>query len=166
MRQEGSLMKRLLIVGTAALAVSCGRGATESHNSSQAGATARAGQANPAGQPTVTITGCLENADRPEGEPVGTAGGGSKKNAPDQKNAGAGAIGERYTLTHAASESPASNPAASSYILDGNISDLRAHVQQQVRVQGELDAAAANTAGPQRVRVSSVETVADTCTKR
>jgi hypothetical protein len=57
------------------------------------------------------ITGCLQNADKPEGKP-------------------------------------------------------RAHVGRQVRVEGELDAAAANTAGPQRIRVVAVERVADTCAQR
>jgi hypothetical protein len=159
-------MNRVMIAGMAALAIACGRGATESHNSSQAGATARSGVANPGAQPHVTLTGCLRNADRPEGEPVGTAGGGSKSNAPDQMNAGAGSQGERYTLTHAASASSASNAAASSYILDGNVSDLRAHVNQEVRVDGELDAAAANTAGPQRIRVASVEPLGTACPSR
>jgi hypothetical protein len=159
-------MKLFGLIGIAAIAVACGPGATQSHNSSQAGATDRAGVANPAGQPHVTLTGCLQNADKPEGEPVGTAGGGSKRNAPDQMNAGAGSSGERFTLTHASSASAASNAAASSYILDGNIAALRAHIGEQVRVEGELDAAAANTAGPQRIRVASVQRVADTCAQR
>jgi hypothetical protein len=81
-------------------------------------------------------------------------------------NAGAGSSGERFTLTHASSASAASNAAASSYILDGNIAALRAHIGEQVRVEGELDAAAANTAGPQRIRVASVQRVADTCAQR
>jgi hypothetical protein len=158
-------MRRVLIAVTAALALGCGPGATESHTSSQAGATDRAGVANPAGQPRVVLSGCLQNADKPEGEPVGTAGGGSKSSAPDQMNAGAGSQGERFTLTHATSESPASRASASSYILDGNLRELRANVDKQVRVQGELDQAAANTAGPQRIRVSSVTEIADVCTR-
>jgi hypothetical protein len=155
-------MKAVLIAGTAALALACGPGAAGSHHSSQDGATDRAGVANTA-QPHITVTGCLENAGKPEGEPVGTGGGGSEKNAPDQMNAGAGSHGERYTLTHATSATAETNPSASSYILDGNVRDLRAHVNQQVRIEGELDPAAANTAGPQRIRVASVETVEEAC---
>lgn len=144
--------------------VACGPGARESHNSSQAGATATAGAANPGNQPTVTLTGCLQDVDQP-GEPVGTVGTkrGSAGAAADQKAAGAGSPGERYTLTNAKSESVESNPAAASYVLDGNLEDLRAHVNHQVRLTGVLDAAAANTAGPQRIRVRSVESAGKTC---
>jgi hypothetical protein len=49
--------------------------------------------------------------------------------------------------------------------LDGNMADLRAHVDEQVRVSGTLDATAANTAGPQRVRVASVDTIAESCAR-
>jgi hypothetical protein len=166
-------MKTTLLVATAALAIACGPGATESHNSSEAGAKARAGVADPAKQPDVILTGCLRNADRPDAT-TGTSGsaganasrsgsGGSARGAADQMAAGKGALGERFTLTHAKSASADSNPAVASYILDGNMDDLREHVDQQVRVKGTLDAAAANTAGPQRIRVDSVEMVASMC---
>lgn len=153
------------IAGIAALAaVACGPGAKESHNSSQAGATARAGAANPGNQPTVTLVGCLQDVDRPA-EPVGTVGtkSGSAGSAADQRAAGAGSPGERFTLTDAKSESPASDPAAASYVLDGNLEDLRTLINQQVRLTGVLDATAANTAGPQRVRVNTVESIGKRC---
>jgi hypothetical protein len=146
------------------LTPACGRGADESHNSSQAGATARAGAADAGNQPDVTLVGCLTNADRPsDAAPVGTAGAGSSGGAKDQGAAGRGSIGERFTLTGARSESAASDPAAASYVLDGDLEQLRGHVDQQVRVRGILDAAASNTAGPQRVRVNAVETIAASC---
>lgn len=153
-------MKIAIIAAMAALAAACGPGAKESHNSSQAGATARAGAANPGNQPTVTLVGCLQDVDR-QGEPVGTVGtkSGSAGSAADQKAAGAGSPGERFTLTNAKSESAESNPAAASYVLDGNLEDLRALANQQVRLTGVLDATAANTAGPQRVRVNTVESI-------
>ena len=91
-------MKRICAVCTAALAIACG--ASESHNSSQAGATARAGQAAPDNQPKVTLKGCLQNADRPQ--MVGTAGSdrrGSAGAASDQMAAGQGAPGERCRAT-------------------------------------------------------------------
>ena len=80
--------------------------------------------------------------------------------------AGRGSPGERFTLTHATSASADSDPAAASYILDGNMEALRAHVNTQVRLTGTLDAAASNTAGPQRIRVQSVERVANSCSQQ
>jgi len=156
------------LIGATMLAIACGPGASQSHNSSQAGATDRAGVANAGNQPPVTLTGCLRNADRPEVDPAtptGTLGGGSARSASDQMAAGNGAPGERYTLTNAKSESAASSPTSASYILDGNMADLRAHVDEQVRVSGTLDATAANTAGPQRIRVASVDTIAESCVR-
>jgi len=159
-------MKTCLIAGMAVLAVACGPGAQNSHNSSQSGSTARAGAANPGLQPKVTLVGCLQDVDRP-GEPVGTIGSrpGSAGSASDQRAAGAGSPGERFTLINAKSESVESNPAAASYVLDGNMEDLREFANQQVRLTGTLDATAANTAGPQRVRVDRVESVAARCTR-
>jgi hypothetical protein len=153
-------MRIYMIAGMAVLALACGPGAQESHNSSQAGATARTGAANPGLQPKVTLVGCLQDMDRP-GEPIGTIGTkpGSSGSAADQRAAGAGSPGERFTLTNAKSESAESNPAAASYVLDGNLEDLRQLANQQVRLTGTLDATAANTAGPQRVRVDTVESV-------
>jgi len=150
-------MKWVCVIGAATLAIACG--GSESHNSSQSGATAHAGIANPGSQPAVTLLGCLQNADDPNAGrvPTGSTGQGSSGNAVDQRAAGQGSPGERFTLTHAKSLSQASDPAAASYILDGNLEALRGHVHQQVRIVGRLDPAAANSAGPQRVRVESVE---------
>jgi hypothetical protein len=160
-------MKRMCVICLAAFAVAC-NGASESHNSSQSGATARAGLANPDDQP-VTLSGCLRNANDAEASaarPTGSAGEGSAGKAVDQMAAGRGALGERFTLTNAKSASAASDPAAASYILDGNLQALRQHVDQQVRLTGKLDPAAANTAGPQRVRVESVESLGGSCAER
>ncbi len=106
-------MRLTLLTGMAALAIACGPGAQESHNSSQAGATARAGAADAGNQPTVTLVGCLQDVDQPD-EPVGTIGTrkGSAGSAADQRAAGAGSPGERFTLTNAKSESAESDPAA------------------------------------------------------
>lgn len=158
-------MRIMFVALTAALAVACGPGAQESHNSSQAGSTARAGEANASYQPTVTLLGCLIDADQMSTDPVGTIGSrpGSAGSAADQRRAGAGSPGERFTLTNAKSESADSNPAAASYVLDGNMEDLRELANQKVKLTGVLDATAANTAGPQRVRVSTVERVGGKC---
>jgi len=142
-------MRIRIVAGMAVLAVACGPGA-----------------ANPGVQPRVTLVGCLQEVDRP-GEPVGTIGikPGSAGSASDQRAAGVGSPGERFTLTYARSESAESSPAAASYVLEGNMEDLRELANQQVRLTGTLDAAAANTAGPQRVRVDRVESIAARCTR-
>jgi len=114
----------------------------------------------------VTLSGCLRNADTPDAgapRPTGSSGKGSAGAAVDQQTAGRGSPGERFTLTGASSDTKASNPEAGSYILDGNMEALRSHVNQQVRVTGTLDATAANTAGPQRIRVQTVEATANVC---
>jgi hypothetical protein len=64
-----------LSIAIAAGGVACGPGASDSHNSSQAGATARAGAATDNRQQPVTLTGCLQNADKPGATaPTGTSG--------------------------------------------------------------------------------------------
>jgi hypothetical protein len=159
-------MKGICTICVAALAVSCG-GASESHNSSQAGATARAGIAEPGNQPKVTLTGCLQNADRPQTTgTTGSAGQGSAGNASDQMAAGKGSPGERFTLTNATSSTGSSDPSAGSYVLEGNMEALRGNVNRQVRLTGTLDATASNTAGPQRVRVDAVEALGGNCGQR
>ena len=142
-------MRTCIVAGMAVLAVACGPGAANS------GLPAR-----------VTLIGCLLEVDRP-GEPVGTIGSkpGSAEPPSDQRAADVGSPGERFTLTYARSESAESSPAAASYVLDGNMEDLRELANQQVRLTGTLDAAAANTAGPQRVRVDRVESIAARCSR-
>src|SRR5215217_7083064 len=153
-------MKLICAIGVAALAVACG--ASESHNSSQSGATAQAGLAEPGKQPKVTLTGCLVDADKPDtAGPTGTTGTGSAGNASDQIAAGKGSVGERFTLTNAKNTSGATEPAAGSYLLDGNMDALRGNVNRQVRLTGTLDATYANS--PQRVRVDSVEALGERC---
>jgi hypothetical protein len=156
-------MKRICVVCITTLTIGCG--ASESHNSSQAGGTARAGQAEPDNQPRVTLKGCLQNADRPQ--TIGTAGSdrrGSAGAASDQMAAGQGSPGERFTLTDASTLSGVTNPAAGSYLLDGNLEALRANINRQVQLTGTLDATYANS--PQRVRVDSVQAVGEACVTR
>ncbi len=169
-------MKLFCVIAiAAATAIACGPGATDSHNSSQSGASARGGVAGDHEQP-VTLSGCLQNADRAdENSPTGTTGSAARRSAgaADQMAAGRGSPGERYTLTHAVranreSDSAAGSRAAAggSYVLEGNLEALREHVNRQVRVTGTLDTGAANTAGPQRVRVDAVEPAGGACAQR
>jgi hypothetical protein len=158
-------MKAICAISIAAISIACG--ASESHNSSESGSTKHAGIAQ-RGSQDVVLSGCLQNADKPDAPPppVGSAGNGSAGKAVDEMTAGHGSIGERFTLTHATSASAASDPAKSSYILEGNLEALRANVNQQVRLKGALDDYSANggSRGPQRVRVESVESIGDRCT--
>ena len=159
-------MRLICAAMLAALTAACGPGATDSHNSSQAGATPRGGAEQPAHEQAVMLTGCLQDADRnDEAAAAGTSGSagrrGSAGSATDQMAAGRGSPGERFTLTHA--RNGAGGDVAGSYVLEGNLEALRGHVDREVRVKGTLDTGAANTAGPRRVRVDSVEPVGDRC---
>jgi hypothetical protein len=158
-------MRLICVVGIAALSFGCG-GASDSHNSSLSGGAARAGVANGDHQRPVTLTGCLQNADRPDGaDATGTSGSapsGAGATASDQMAAGRNSPGERFTLTHVAN-ADAAGAVAASYVLEGDLEALRGHVNREVRVTGSLDLGAANTAGPQRVRVESLDQVADAC---
>jgi hypothetical protein len=155
-------MKMFTLSLIAALMAACGR-APDAHGNTPPGA--QPGESG--SHPKVTLVGCLQDVAQPTGVPTGTTGAasGSAGGASDQKAAGAGSPGERFTLTDARSESAASNPRGGSYVLDGNLEALRTHVNQQVRVSGELDATAANTAGPQRIRVMTVESAGGSCTR-
>jgi hypothetical protein len=161
-------MKLTYALAVAALTAACGPGASDSHNSSQAGATPRAGAEQPAHTQPVTLTGCLQNADkRDETNPTGTSGSSAPRSAQpaDQMAAGRGSPGERFTLTGARA-SDRNGGSGGSYLLEGNLESLRGNVNHQVRVTGTLDTGAANTAGPQRVRVDAVESLADRCAQR
>jgi hypothetical protein len=157
-------MKLRCLLGVVAFTVGCG-GASDSHNSSLAGASGRASGAGAEHERAVTLTGCLQNADRPDGESAtGTSGSAASGSATPtgQTAAGRGSPGERFTLTHV-SGGAAAKDAAPAYLLEGDLAALRAHVNHEVRVSGSLDVGAANTAGPERVRVDSVEQIGSTC---
>jgi hypothetical protein len=155
-------MRLSYLLGIVVLSAACG-GASDSHNSALAGAAGRAGGATGEHQRAVTLTGCLQNADRPDGDsPTGTSGSAASGSATatGQTAAGRGSPGERFTLTHVANGTAAGESA---YLLEGDLTALRAQVNRQVRVTGSLDVGAANTAGPQRVRVDAVEPVGTSC---
>jgi hypothetical protein len=124
---------------------------------------------------TITVTGCLQSGD--QGGTVGTTGSATKN--------------EHFTLTHAtmgpASSSSSSAttppPAASStsgttgstYVLEGDSSDLQKHVNQQIEVTGKLEPASSTSspnppastsssmANAQRLHVDSVKMISATC---
>jgi hypothetical protein len=148
-------MKLICVITLAMLPLACGRGATDSHNSDQSGAAARGGVAENQRQQPVTLTGCLQNADKPDANAATTGTSGSAGQAPpaDQAAAGKGSIGERFTLSSA-------NGPSTSYILDGNMPALRENENHEVRVTGVLDR---GTYSPQRVRVQTVESLSGSC---
>ena len=148
-------MKLIYAITLAGFAVACGPGASDSHNSSQSGAAVRGGVANEQRQQSVTLNGCLQNADKPDagGTTTGTSGTAPQRaQGSDQAAAGKGSIGERFTLT-------SSGAPATSYILDGNVEALRANQDRQVRVTGMLDRGTLQpigiAAGPRRVHRGS-----------
>jgi hypothetical protein len=156
---ERNAMKLIYAITLAGFAVACGPGASDSHNSSQSGAAVRGGVANEQRQQSVTLNGCLQNADKPDaaGTTTGTSGTAPQRaQGSDQAAAGKGSIGERFTLT-------SSGAPATSYILDGNVEALRANQDRQVRVTGMLDRGTYSPSESQRVRVESIEAVGGTC---
>lgn len=159
-------MKSICAIAFAVLAVACG-GASDSHNSSQSGSSARSGAATTDRQQPVTLTGCLLNADKPDAGIKGTSGSASaaKKEGRDQIAAGRGSIGERFVLTEASGTATASGATAHSYVLDGNVEALRGNLNQRVRVTGTLDRGTYSPGESQRVRVDSVEAAGGTCAR-
>jgi hypothetical protein len=156
-------MKLICMAALAALGVACGPGASDSHNSSQAGASARAGVADANRQRPITLTGCLQNADQPDAAATGTSGSNAQqRSGADQLAAGKGSIGERFTLTGAKNEA-AKGSAASAYVLDGNVEALRGNLNRQVRVTGVLDRGTDSPGQSQRVRVDTVDPVGGAC---
>jgi hypothetical protein len=150
----------------ATFGLACGPGASESHNSSQSGATPRAGAEQSQHQEPVTLTGCLQNANQPSANATtGTTGSTQRRTeaGSDQAAAGRGSMGERFTLTAEAAGQTPRDGSPKSYVLDGNVEGLRANVNREVRVTGVLDRGAYSPGESQRVRVDSVEPVADGC---
>jgi hypothetical protein len=123
-------------------------------------------------QGNLTVTGCLARADEMPGS-VGTAGNGSPA-ATNPSTSGTGAstpssATERFVLRQA--QPAGSNSAASavgtsgsgvSYTLSGDAVEIGSHAGQQVEVLGRLDSIASDGGG-QRLTVTSIRTVADTC---
>jgi hypothetical protein len=123
---------------------------------------------------TITVNGCLETGDVAGGT-VGTTGS-------------ATTAGDHFKLTHAmtgtASTSSTTKPSTatssttgtsgSTYVLEGDSSDLRKHVNHQVEITGRLDMASSSTsttsstasstmANAQKLRVESVKMISATC---
>jgi hypothetical protein len=163
------------------------------------------------GQNTVTVTGCLQAADSMGAATTGTAGsttpgtssteasrgsdrfvlnnatmgsaasrtGTSGTTATGTSTAGTSTAG---TSTAGTSTAGAARTAGSSYMLDGNASELRRHINHQVEITGRLDSSAsasrpataggttstASTSTPaagasQTLRVESVKMLSATC---
>jgi len=142
------------IVGSfAAIAIACGGDAAKTAQQS--------GADNKATAPgNITVAGCLARADEMPGS-VGTSGNASTAPPP--------AGTERFVLRQAqpggassASSAVGTSGSGSSYMLEGDLAELRAHAGQQVEVLGRVDAGASDANG-QRLIVTSVRTISDTC---
>lgn len=150
-----------IVVSVATLAIACG--------GNDAAKTARqSGAGNTTAQGNITVAGCLARADETSGS-VGTAGSANPSAAnPPASGAGAPAPSvERFVLRQAQPAGTTSAPSAVgtsgiSYTLSGDAAELRGHAGQQVEVLGRLDSLASDPAS-QRLIVTSIRTVADTC---
>jgi hypothetical protein len=140
-----------IVSSFAAVAIACGG---DTAKTAQQGADNKATAAG-----NITVAGCLARADEMPGS-IGTAGGASTAIPP--------AGTERFVLrqaqpTGASSASSAVGTSGSgSYMLEGDLAELRNHAGQQVEVLGHIDAAASDASG-QRLIVTSVRTLSDTC---
>ena len=152
-----------ILASFAAITIACGGDAAKT--AQQSGADNKATAAG-----SITVAGCLARADEMPGS-VGTSGGGSTPANPPASGtstAAPPAATERFVLRQAlpvgtsASSAVGTSGSASSYALDGDVAELRSHAGQQVEVLGRVDAVASD-ASPQRLIVTSVRTVADTC---
>jgi hypothetical protein len=163
-------MKTTWLVGMSLLCVGVTAGAQSQTGTSQSGtspatqstsprtqAPAPTSGASPTGQTTtMTLTGCIQRADRREGVDAPRAGGapGSSSGA---STSGVRNDAEQYTLTNVSrrevsgnASSSAAAAAASSYVLQGQRDDLRAHVGHQVEVTAMQVAMPQNNAGDSR----------------
>jgi len=149
-------MKKTLWIGfICVLAIACSDKAAK--NAQQSGAdnqmTAQGG---------TTLIGCLARADESSGS-VGTSG-----SAPPPANdaSSSAPAADRFVLRQASPSASGSAGVGTSgstlfYALDGDTADLRNHLGQKVEVNGRLEVTP--PAGTQRLFVTSIRTVADTC---
>lgn len=151
-----------IVASFAAITIACGGDAAKTAQQSGANNKATA-------EGNITVAGCLARADETPGS-IGTAGSAPVANPPAPGASAAPAPAtERFVLrqaqpigTSSASSAVGTSGTGSSYALDGDVAELRSHAGQQVEVLGRVDAAASDPSG-QRLIVTSVRTVADTC---
>jgi hypothetical protein len=155
-----------IVASIATFAIACG-GNNAAKTAQQSGADNAA-----TAQGNITVAGCLARADEMPGS-VGTAGS-ANPSAANPPAAGTSASApaptvERFVLRQAQPTGTSSAPSAvgtsgngASYTLTGDAAELRGHAGQQVEVLGRLDSLASDP-GSQRLIVTSIRTVADTC---
>jgi hypothetical protein len=153
-----------IVASVAAITIGCGGDAAKT--AQQSGADNKATAAG-----NITVAGCLARADEMPGS-IGTSGSGSTPANPPASGTSTAtppAVTERFVLRQAQPVGARSAPSAvgtsgtgSSYALEGDLAELRSHAGQQVEVLGRVDTAASDASG-QRLIVTSVRTVADTC---
>ena len=150
-----------IVASVAAITIACGGDAAKTAQQSGANNKATA-------QGNITVAGCLARADETPGS-IGTSGNAPAANPPAGTSAATNApVTERFVLRQAqpigtsAPSAVGTSGVGSSYALDGDVAELRSHAGQQVEVLGRVDAAGSDASG-QRLIVTSVRTVADTC---
>ena len=153
------------IVGSfAAITIACGGNAAKTAQQSGTDNKATA-------QGNITVAGCLARAEEMPGS-IGTSGSGSAPAANPPASGTSTALPaagtERFVLRQAqqsgasASSAVGTSGNGSSYALEGDLAELRNHAGQQVEVLGRVDSAPSDATG-QRLIVTSVRTIADTC---
>jgi hypothetical protein len=155
------MSKTVCIIGICAFAFACG-GSGATKTAQQSGADNQA-----AAQGNITVVGCLARADATPAS-VGTSG--SATGAPPAGTAAsAPAAGtDQFVLRPQTGSSPGSSSIAGtsgslSYALDGDVEYLKSHVGRQVEAIGRVDSTASDTSSGQRLHVTSLRTIADTC---
>ena len=136
-------MKTMWIVGIAVCAMSAGAAAqnTTTPGSQSTPGSQTPGSTTPQSGSRISVIGCVQRADERNATATGTSGAAGSSSS---------TAGDRFVLVNAhmgsavSTKSGSSTPLAtadsgSSYLLSGNVSDLRNHVGQQVQVVGRLD---------------------------
>ena len=154
------MSKTVWMIGICAFAFACG-GSEATKTAQQSGAGNQA-----AAQGNITVIGCLARADAPPAS-VGTSGSATGA-APAGTAANAPAVGtDQFVLRPATGSSGSSSMAGTSgslsYVVDGDGEYLKSHVGRQVEAIGRVDSTASDTSSGQRLHVTSLRTIADTC---
>ncbi len=154
------MSKTIWIIGICAFAFACG-GTQATKTAQQSGADNQA-----ATQGNITVVGCLARADATPAS-VGTSGSATAPPAGTAASAPAAATDQfvlrQATGSSAGSSSIAGTAGSLSYALDGDVEYLKSHVGRQVEAIGRVDSTASDTSGGQRLHVTSLRTIADTC---
>ena len=172
-RRERRMNTRHIWMGTAAIVVAFSGGVA-------AQSTISAGRLLQQSK-DITVTGCVQLADRPTSSPTGSTSPGTSAGArPGTSNApssAASTANNRFMLTGATSGGSAnatrsdSPPAADTYLLEGQTAELRQHLNHKVEITGHVSSSysssgsSSSSASGRRLNVQSVRMIAASCAR-